>query len=211
MDHRSSNPDKPLADAGGAVPEAGALFDAGVRVTGVVVVVVGESGCDDVQRAFCAGVGDIVAAKDWDCLLFVTEESGFSGELKTGGEVVLWACDDNVGLTADAGRRFVGGGLFSISIRVGPVADGEADEEGEGAAWKSAKSSSVEMSACRKSGSKGKTRTVKSSQGRQCLVRAGGVGEGRCIIDRGIIKATQEIDLWFLLLWGSWSRHCLCA
>ena len=69
MDHRSSNPDTPLADAGAAVPEAGALFDAaevGGRVTGVDVDVdvVGESGCEDVQRAFCAGVGDIVAAKD---------------------------------------------------------------------------------------------------------------------------------------------------
>jgi hypothetical protein len=216
MDHRSSNPDKPLADAGGAVPEAGALFDAaevGVRATGVGVDVVGESGCDDVQRVFCTGVGDIVAAKDWGCLLFVAEESGFSGELKTGGEVVLWACDDNVGLTADvdAGRRFVAGGLFSISIRVGPVADEVAEEEGEGAAWKSAKSSSVEMSARRQSGSQDENRTVKSSQVRQCLVGAGGVGGGRYSIDRRIIKATQEIDLWFLLLWGSWSRLGLCT
>lgn len=92
MDHRSSNPDKPLADPAGAVPEAGALFDAAevdVRVTGVDVGVADESGCDDVLRVlFCADIGDIVAAAN--CLLLVTEESGFStGAPRTGGEVAL--------------------------------------------------------------------------------------------------------------------------
>jgi len=137
MDHRSSNPDKPLADAAGTVAEVGALFDAAavdVRVTGVDVDGVGESGCDDAQRAFCADVGDIVAAKDWDCLLLVAEESRFSGALKAGGEVALWAGDPNVELTPDAEGRDVGGELFNISISVGRAAGGEAGEDGEGAA-----------------------------------------------------------------------------
>lgn len=215
MDHRSSNPDKPLADEGGAGPEAGALFGAAVdvRETGMDADMVGESGCDDDQRVFWAGVGDIVAANDWDCLLLlVTEESGFSaGALKTGGEVVLfWACDANVVLMVEAGGRFVGGEEFSISIRVGRVAGGEAGEDGEGAAWKSAKSSSIEMSACSASDSQGKGLTIESGQGRQCLVRVGVVGRRRGAHGR-IIKATKQIDHWFLLLWSSRSRRGLRA
>lgn len=95
IDHRSSNPDKPLAGVGVAAPEAGALFgavDADARVRGVDEDPVGESGCDDVQRVLVllyAGVGDIAAAKDWDCLWLATEETGLIGALKTGGEVVL--------------------------------------------------------------------------------------------------------------------------
>lgn len=94
MDHRSSNPDKPLEVASGAAPEAGALFDAAevdVRVTGVDVDVVGESGCDDVRTVFCAGVGDIAAAKDWGCLLLVAEKSGFSAG-------ALNSCEEEVAL-----------------------------------------------------------------------------------------------------------------
>ena len=68
MDHRSSNPDKPLA---GAVVVVGALFGAvaaRARVAaGVDVVVgvgaIGESGCDAVDDRR-VGVGDIVVAKD---------------------------------------------------------------------------------------------------------------------------------------------------
>lgn len=141
MDHRSSNPDKPLADAPGTVAEVGALFDAvaiDVRVMGVDVDVdvdgVGESGCDDVQRAFCAGVGDIVVVKDWDCLLLATEVNGFSGALKTGGEAAFRAGDANVEVTLDARGRDVGGELFNISISVGRAVGGEAGEDGEGAA-----------------------------------------------------------------------------
>jgi len=134
MDHRSSNPDKPLAGTVGMAPEAGALFDAatiGVRVTGVDVDVAGDSGCDDVQSVFCAGIGDIVAAKDWDGLWLATAASGFNGVLKLGGEVDLWACDPSVGLTVYAGGRAE---LFSISIRVGRVAGGEAGDGADGAA-----------------------------------------------------------------------------
>lgn len=72
MDHRSSNPVKPLAGAGAAAP----VVD--VRVTGVDVAV---AGCDDDHRVFCAGLGDIVVANDWDCLLFDAVESAFSGVL----------------------------------------------------------------------------------------------------------------------------------
>lgn len=78
---------------------------------------------------FCAGVGE----KVWDCRLLVMEESGLIGAVKASGEVALWACDANVGLTIDADER-AGGELFNISIRVGRVAGGEDGEDGDGAA-----------------------------------------------------------------------------
>lgn len=100
---------------------------------------VGASGCDDAQRVlFWAGVEYVV-----DCLLLVMEKSGCGDALRIDVEVVLWACDANVGLTADAGRGLDEGELFSISIRVGREVGGEAGEDEEGAAWKSAKSPSV--------------------------------------------------------------------
>lgn len=116
---------------------------------------VGESACDDAQMGlFCPEIGYDVVLKEWDCLLLVMEESGFDDALRIEGEVALWACDANVGLTADAGRRLDGGELFNISIRVGREAGGE---DGEGAAWKSAKSSSIEVSACQANESKQKS------------------------------------------------------
>lgn len=196
MDHRSSNPDKPLADADGAL-DAGAFFGA-VEVGNGVDVVVGESGCDDVQRdcvLFCAGVGDIVAEEDWDCLLLVMDESGFSGVLNIGEEVVVGACNANAELAADTGRRFAGGDVLSISISVGRDDGGE---DGEGAAWKSANSSSSQISATNDDREKGLT--IESRQGRQCLVGARGVGGRGCSTDRRIIESAKEVDLWFFLL-----------
>jgi len=136
MDHKSSNPDRPLLAGGGAL-EVGVLFD--VRETGVdedLAVVVGESGCDDAaQSVFCAGVGEIEAAKVCDGvydLLLPAAESGLSGGLKTGGDVDRWA-----GLTAAAAAppRLGGGEVFSISISVTDrVGGGEAGVDAEGAA-----------------------------------------------------------------------------
>lgn len=166
MDHRSSNPDKPLPAGGG---EAGVLFD--IRETGVdlVVVVLGESGCDDDQSVFCAGVGDIEAAKVCDGvygLLLPAAESGLSGALKTGGEVDRWA---GLKAPAPAPPRFDGGEVLSISIRVtGRAEGGEAGVDGEGAAWKSAKSSSVATSACETRNSKGSDRRMQSRKGVPC-------------------------------------------
>ena len=109
----------------------------------------------------------------------MAEKSGFGG-LKTGGDVVLCVCDANVGLTVDAEGRFVGGEVFSISIRfrVRRSAGGEAGDEGEGAAWKSAKSSSI--SRCQHVGrAAAKTRTEPSNP----------VKEGKALLGLAVLVA----------------------
>jgi len=75
IDHKSSNPDRPLAGAGDGTPEVGVRLGA-AEVDGRVGTVdaVGESGREDAQRLFCTGALGVVV-KVCDCLLLVVGES----------------------------------------------------------------------------------------------------------------------------------------